>query len=68
MYCLDYIKDGIDENVQSLIDRLCRLNSDNEVENEEPDSIPEDDDDDTKESTDDISVPWDAAIRRFLQQ
>ena len=68
LYCLDYIKDGIDENVQSLIDRLCRLNSDNEVENEEPDSIPEDDDDDTKESTDDISVPWDAAIRRFLQQ
>ncbi|CAG8642190.1 7556_t:CDS:2 [Ambispora gerdemannii] len=58
---------GVDEHVQSLLDRLCRLNLNNEAENEEPDFVPDDDHND-KESVDDISASWDTAIRRFLQQ
>ncbi|CAI2191656.1 6506_t:CDS:1, partial [Funneliformis geosporum] len=61
LHYLDYINSGIDKHVQSLLDRLRRLNSINEPENKEPEPIPEDDHND-KESIDDISVSWDIAI------
>ncbi|CAG8714691.1 8079_t:CDS:2 [Funneliformis caledonium] len=45
LYCLNYIKDGVDKH---------------------PDSISEDDYDDTKKSADGISAPWNDTISRFL--
>ncbi len=48
------------------MDSLRWLRSNNNIESEEPDSIPEDDYDDTKESADGISAPWDDTISWFL--
>jgi len=60
LHCLDYIKSGVDEHVHSLLNRLRWLNSNNEVEHEEPD-IPEDDHND-QESVDNMSDSWNTAI------
>ena len=67
LHCLDYIKSSVDKYVQSLLNHLRRLNSNNEADIEESDPISEEEDDD-KESVDDISASWDIMIRRFLQQ
>ncbi|RIB28607.1 hypothetical protein C2G38_2157441 [Gigaspora rosea] len=64
LHCLDYIKSGVDMHVQSLLGSLSQLNLGNVVESD--DTTPEDNDDDTKESADSISAPWNDTIWRFL--
>ena len=67
LHCLDFIKDGVDKHVQSLLESLHQINSNSNAEGEDPDSILEDDNDDIKESADDILVPWDDTIWQFLR-
>lgn len=66
LHCLDFIKEGVDKHVQSLLESLHQLNLNNNTEGEDPDSILEEEDDDTKESADDILSPWDDSIQQFL--
>ncbi|CAG8590529.1 16100_t:CDS:2 [Acaulospora morrowiae] len=65
LHCLDYINNGVDNHVNSLLESLCQLNSNTKVKSKDRDSIPEDNDN-TKESADNISAPWDNTIWRFL--
>ena len=67
LHCLDFIKDGVDKHVQSLLESLHQINSNSNAEGEDPDSILEDDNDDIKESADDILFPWDDTIWQFLR-
>ncbi|CAJ0748173.1 23961_t:CDS:2, partial [Entrophospora sp. SA101] len=60
-------QDGVDKHVQSLLESLHQINSNSSAEGEDPGSILEDDNDDIKESADDILVPWDDTIWQFLQ-
>jgi len=57
LHCLNYIKDGIDKYVQLLLDNLCRLKSNNNIESKESDSISKDNYNDTKKSANGISAP-----------
>ncbi|CAG8697727.1 15195_t:CDS:2, partial [Acaulospora morrowiae] len=65
LHCLDYINNDVDNHVNSLLESLRQLNSNTKVKSKDRDSIPEDNDD-TKESVDGISAPWDNTIWRFL--
>ncbi|CAH1769119.1 107_t:CDS:2, partial [Entrophospora sp. SA101] len=47
-------QDGVDKHVQSLLESLHQINSNSSAEGEDPGSILEDDNDDIKESADDI--------------
>ncbi|CAJ0758547.1 7896_t:CDS:2 [Entrophospora sp. SA101] len=60
-------QDGVDKHVQSLLESLHQINSNSSAEGEDPGSILEDDNDDIKESADDILVPLDDTIWQFLQ-
>ncbi|CAJ0647430.1 5994_t:CDS:2 [Entrophospora sp. SA101] len=61
-------QDGVDKHVQSLLESLHQINSNSSAEGEDPGSILEDDNDDIKESADDILVPWDDTIWQFPNQ
>ncbi|CAJ0628845.1 10289_t:CDS:2, partial [Entrophospora sp. SA101] len=61
-------QDGVDKHVQSLLESLHQINSNSSAEGEDPSSILEDDNDDIKESADDILVPWDDTIWQFLHR
>lgn len=68
MHCLKFLQDNIDEQVQLLLERFQRNNTNNIISEESDDIIPEEDDDDIKETADNITIAWDLIVRKFLSQ
>ena len=58
LYCLKFIEDSVDEQVQSLLEHLKWDYTGTTLPEECNDVIPEEDDDE-RETTDNISVTWD---------
>ncbi len=68
LYCLKFLQDNIDEQVQLLLERFQRNNTNNIISEEFDDIIPEEEDDDIKETADNITIAWDLIVRKFLSQ
>ncbi|CAG8667725.1 4067_t:CDS:2 [Ambispora gerdemannii] len=68
MHCLSFLRDGIDEQVQSLLERLQRFNEEQQAEVEDPENNIPCDDDDESESVKYMAFTLEEALRKFQQQ